>query len=283
MRYRLICLDAGFTLISPRQTLEDGLTAMLAEHGHRAGEEELRQAWEAADRWFWDEYHRPDNDTWTRDERITQTWRDFHGVMLRELGVGEAAPAIIERILAAQFAPEAWEAYSDVVPMLEALQPARGNGLTIGVVSDWESSLREIFVTLELDRYLDFVLASAAVGAAKPDPAFFRMALDWAGVEPSRALMVGDSYRSDVLGARAAGMDAILLDRDGDRAEDTAGDAGGDAADGDAIRSDVPVIRSLDELPRLVFGSGAISPSAAAGATKTSAAHAPDARSHDRT
>lgn len=258
MRYRLVCLDAGFTLLSPRGTLEEGLTAMLAEHGHEAGEEDLRRAWEAADRWFWDEYHRPNNDTWTRDERITQTWRDFHGVMLRELGVGDEAPAMIERILAAQFAPDAWEAYPDVVPMLEALQPARAEGLSIGVVSDWESSLREIFAALELDRYFDFVLASGAVGAAKPDPAFFRMALDWAHAEPSQAVMVGDSYRSDVVGARAAGMDAILLDRDGD------------AAAGDRGQSDAPVVRSLAELPPLVLGTGAAP-------TGTADAHAPDA------
>jgi len=255
MRYRLLCLDAGFTLLTPRRTLEDALTGMLAEHGRDAGEEELRQAWEAADRWFWDEYHRPHNDTWTRDERITQTWRDFHGVMLRELGVGEAAPAMIERILAAQFSPDSWEAYPDVVPTLEALQPARANGLRIGVVSDWESGLRDIFVALELDRYLDFVLASGAVGAAKPDPAFFRMALERAGALPSQAVMVGDSYRADVLGARATGMDAILLDRDGD-----------------AGPTDGPVIRSLTELPALLLGTDA--PDAATDAPD--AAHSAD-------
>ncbi|MGH2357115.1 MAG: HAD family hydrolase [Candidatus Limnocylindria bacterium] len=264
MRYRLVCLDAGFTLLTPRRTLEEGLTAMLAEHGRDAGEEELRQAWEAADRWFWDEYHRQDNDTWTRDDRITQTWRDFHGVMLRELGVGEAAPAIIERILDAQFAPDAWEAYPDVVPMLEALQPARGEGLLIGIVSDWGSNLRDIFVALDLDQYLDFVLASGAVGAAKPDPAFFRIALDRAGVEPTHAVMVGDSYRADVLGARSAGLDGILLDRDGD------------AGPNDAL-----VIRSLAELLPLVLGTDSIVAADAADAVgvapDASAADAPDA------
>ena len=51
-------------------------------------------------------------------------------------------------------------------------------GPHIGVVSDWGSKLRDIVAGLELDRYLDFVLASGAVGIAKPKPAFFRLALE---------------------------------------------------------------------------------------------------------
>lgn len=236
MRYRLICVDAGFTLLSPKRKLGEALSEAVAEHGRTLSQEELRSAWEAADAWFQDEYHRPGNDTWTRDDRIHQTWRDFHGLILRELGMPEPPAELVERILAAQFAPDAFEPYPDARPVLEALQPARRDGLVVGVVSDWATSLRDIFVSLELDRFFDFILASGAVGVAKPDAAFFRIALDRAGVRPSQALMVGDSYRADVVGARAAGMDAVLLDRAGDASVD-----------------DVPVIRTLHELLPLIF------------------------------
>lgn len=236
MRYRLICLDAGFTLLSPRQTLAEALVAVLAEHGHKADEAEVRRAWDAANQWFWEDYTRPDNRTWLSDELIRQTWHDYHDVMLRELGV-DASTELMERILAGQFAPDTWEPFPDVAPLLETLQPHRERGeLRVGVVSDWGSTLRDIFVTLELDRYLDFVLASAAVGAAKPDPAFFRMAIDRAGVRPDQAIMVGDVYRADVLGARSAGMDAVLLDRLGE-------------ADGEVTG---PIIRTLAELPPIL-------------------------------
>lgn len=236
MRYRLICFDAGFTLLTPKRTLGEAFAAAVAEQGRTLSDEEMRTAWEAADRWFQDQYWRPGNDTWTRDESIHQTWRDFHTIILRELGLPAPPDELLERILAAQFAPDAFEPYPDARPALEALQPARREGLAVGVVSDWATSLREIFVALELDRFFDFILASGAVGLAKPDPAFFRVAIDRAEVRPREALMVGDSYRADVLGARAAGMDAVLLDRDGD-------------ADVDDVR----VIRSLDELPPLLL------------------------------
>ena len=120
-------------------------------------------------------------------------------------------------------------------------------GLRIGIVSDWGSNLREILTGLELDRYLDFVLPSGAVGLAKPNPAFFRVALDTVGVAPSEAVMVGDSYRADVRGAWAAGMDALWLDR-------TEGVT--ITPDDEPAPTDVRVIRSLDEVPEIVRAGG---------------------------
>ena len=88
---------------------------------------------------------------------------------------------------------------------------------------------------------------SGAVGVAKPNPAFFRMALDRAAVAPEDALMVGDSYRADVRGAWAAGMDAVWLDRtDGIRI----------TPDGEPEPTDVRIVRSLEELPEIVRAGG---------------------------
>jgi HAD superfamily hydrolase (TIGR01549 family) len=210
MGYRLLCLDAGFTILSPRRSLTEALSGVLAADGHEVAEDEMRAAWEASDRFFWDEYHRPGNDTWTDDRRIEDYWRRYHRVMLERIGV-EAQRELLDRILASQFAPDAWEPYPDAVPMLEEVR--REGDVRIGIVSDWGSNLRAIFSELELDRFVDFVLPSGAVGVAKPDPAFFRLALDSAGVPPTDGLMVGDSYRADVRGAWAAGMDAVWLDR----------------------------------------------------------------------
>jgi HAD superfamily hydrolase (TIGR01549 family) len=244
MSYRLLCLDAGFTLLSPRRTLAEALSGVLAEDGHTITEEEMRAAWEEADRWFWDEYHRPGNDTWADDGRIEDYWRRYHTVMLGQLGV-ETHREMLDRILASQFAADSWEPYPDVEPMLSAVRDV--GGVRIGVVSDWGSNLRGILADLGLDRHLDFVLPSGAVGLAKPSPAFFRLALDEAGVDPREALMVGDSYRADVRGAWSAGMDAVWLDRR---------EGINITPDGEPIPTDVRRIRGLDELPEIVAGGG---------------------------
>lgn len=244
MSYRLLCLDAGFTLLQPRRTLADALSGVLAEDGHRITEDEMRAAWEEADRWFWDDYHRPGNETWADDERINEYWRHYHRVMLERLGL-DSHQEVLDRILASQFAADAWEPYADVEPMLRAVRDI--GGVTIGIVSDWGSNLRGILAELGLDRYLDFVLPSGAVGVAKPNPAFYRLALDTAGVTPADAIMVGDSYRADVHGAWAAGMDAVWLDRHEGMTITPAGEP---------IPTDVRRIRSLDELPDIVRQGG---------------------------
>ena len=239
MRYRLVCLDAGFTLLAPRRTLTDALRGVLAEHGHTVSDQELHRAWEAADRWFWDDYHRPANDTWSDDARIDATWRQYHTLMLGELGLDDARGQLIDIILAAQYAPDTWELYPDVLPAVTELRAA---GLGLGVISDWGSNLVPIIEGLGLDAQLDFVLASGAEGMSKPDPAFFRLAAARAGVPPGEALMVGDSYRADVEGAIAVGMDGILLRRPEwrDRRE--------------AVPPGAVVIASLAELPGIVLG-----------------------------
>ena len=244
MGYRLLCLDAGFTLLSPRRTLADALTGVLAQDGHAIGEKELRDAWEEADRVFWDEYHRPDNDTWSDDSRIDEYWRSYHRLMLTRLGI-DAHREMLDRVLASQFAGNAWELYPDVEPMLSEVRDI--GGVAIGIVSDWGSNLRGILAELGLDRYLDFVLPSGAVGVAKPNPAFFRMALEKVGVEAPDALMVGDSYRADVRGAWSAGMDALWLHRD---------EGTNITPAHEPIPDDVRLIRSLDEVPGIVRSGG---------------------------
>ena len=244
MSYRLLCLDAGFTLLSPRRTLADALSAVLTQDGHAIGEEEMRAAWEETDRWFWDEYQRPDNDTWSDDSRIEEYWRTYHRQMLTRLGL-DAHREMLDRVLASQFAANAWELYPDVEPMLREVRDV--GGVAIGIVSDWGSNLRGILSELGLDAYLDFVLPSGAVGVAKPNPAFFRMALERVGAKPSEALMVGDSYRADVRGAWAAGMDALWLHRDA---------ATSITPVHEPIPGDVRLIRSLDEVPEIVRSGG---------------------------
>jgi HAD superfamily hydrolase (TIGR01549 family) len=240
MRYRLVCLDAGFTVLSPVRSLGEALRGVLAQHGHVVTDEELHRAWEVANEWFSEDYHRPLNDTWADDERIDATWRQYHAVMLAELGLEDLHHRLIDTILAAQYAPDSWELYSDVRPTVSELRAA---GLKLGIVSDWGSNLLPIIEGLGLAADLDFVLASGAVKISKRDPALFRLAAERVGVAPGEALMVGDTLMSDVQGARAAGMDGVLLRRPEWR-------------DGrHAPPPDVQVIASLAELPALVLGS----------------------------
>ncbi len=86
----------------------------------------------------------------------------------------------------------------------------------IGVVTNNETAEQEEKLRfLHLESYVDPLVASAQVRVAKPDPRIFRIALERAGVRRSHAVMVGDSWTNDVLGARAAGIRPVWFNRFG--------------------------------------------------------------------
>jgi putative hydrolase of the HAD superfamily len=98
---------------------------------------------------------------------------------------------------------------------LAAIRRVRETGRVAGVISNSNGSVRSILEETGLAAHLDFIIDSSVVGVEKPDPRIFQLGLREAGVAPAEAVYVGDLYSVDVLGARAAGLDGILLDPGG--------------------------------------------------------------------
>ena len=105
---------------------------------------------------------------------------------------------------------DAWRLFDDVLPALEWL---KHRGLRLAVISNFDSRIDDLLEGLGLDPYFDAVFISTRVGAAKPDPLIFRAALNHFQLEPDQTLHIGDNLREDVEGAKAAGIEPILLDR----------------------------------------------------------------------
>ena len=84
----------------------------------------------------------------------------------------------------------------------------------IGIVSNniLEEQLLKLHY-LRMDRFVDELVVSEEVGAAKPDPKIFEIALRRLGGDPDRSVMVGDSYETDIRGAQAAGIKTVWLNR----------------------------------------------------------------------
>ena len=93
-----------------------------------------------------------------------------------------------------------------------ALMLAREAGLRTGVISNSNGTIRQILARLSLMSLVDFALDSHEEGVEKPRREIFERALARAGVGASEAAYVGDLYSIDVLGARRAGLEAVLLD-----------------------------------------------------------------------
>ena len=125
---------------------------------------------------------------------------------------------------------EARRAVDDAIPLLQALRArARVVVVSNNLLHEQQEKLRHC----GLDRYVDALVVSEEVGASKPDSRIFEVALERAGTSREDAVMVGDSWKNDVEGARAAGIRAVWFNRDGDEAPDPS----------------VPVLRSLAPSP----------------------------------
>ena len=104
----------------------------------------------------------------------------------------------------------AFRVLPDVRALLAGLEAA---DVATAVVSNWDYSLRRTLAALGLE--FDAIVTCGETGVRKPDPRIFAEALGRLGVEPARALHVGDGPESDGAGARAAGIDVRIVDRTG--------------------------------------------------------------------
>ena len=123
-----------------------------------------------------------------------------------------AADLELDPLVDALLASLRFTAFADVRPSLVA---ARSRGQRLVVVSNWDVSLHGVLRALELEPLLDGIITSAGAGARKPAPAIFEQALALAGAGPEEAIHVGDSLDEDVAGARDAGIEPVLVRRDG--------------------------------------------------------------------
>ncbi|MBD3881359.1 HAD family hydrolase [Phormidium tenue FACHB-886] len=106
--------------------------------------------------------------------------------------------------------PDPWFIYPDTLPFLNYW---RRQGVTLGVLSNFDTRIHGVLRSLNLTDYFASVTISTEVGAAKPSPLIFQSALAKHACLPDAAWHVGDSLKEDYEGAQALGMRAILLER----------------------------------------------------------------------
>jgi putative hydrolase of the HAD superfamily len=206
IRRRAVLLDAMGTLVR----LEDPVPRLRASLLRRFGVDVGHDAAAAAVRAEIGFYRT--NLLQGRDEASLAALRAECAEVMRPVLPEPPASAPLEELTAALMEALEFAAYPDAAPVLRSLRAA---GCRLVVVSNWDVSLGERLSQTGLAPLLDEVVSSAAVGVLKPRPAPFERALELAGVSAADAWHVGDSVDEDVRGAQAAGIRAVLIDRDG--------------------------------------------------------------------
>lgn len=124
-----------------------------------------------------------------------------------------AAGTPVDEAAAAAAAAAYRDRYRDVrrpVPGAVALLAALGAEARVGILSNnlYEEQMDKLRVC-GLDRFVEALIVSERVGVAKPAPAIFREAVAQLGSTPEETVMVGDSWRADIAGGRAAGLQVV--------------------------------------------------------------------------
>jgi putative hydrolase of the HAD superfamily len=187
-----VTVDAFGTLVS----LVDPVPALaeaLRRHGVERADAEIAEAFSAEA-----SYYAPRS----LEGRDSATLAD-----LRRRCAQVFLDALAAELDAAAFAPDYVAAltFEPISGARDTLGALTRRGLALAVVSNWDCALPVHLRSVGLAHFFKSVVTSAEAGAAKPDPAIFRLALTRLGAEPGRTVHVGDGP-ADALGAANAGL-----------------------------------------------------------------------------
>jgi putative hydrolase of the HAD superfamily len=128
---------------------------------------------------------------------------------------------------------------------IEMLRELRARGLKIGLISDCSRELPDVWPETEFAPWFDVTVFSVVAKIKKPNPEIYHLAADKLGVPCSECLYVGDGGSNELTGAKAVGMQPVLLYE-----EDEQGNADTHRVDGQAW--DGAQITDLSEITDLI-------------------------------
>jgi putative hydrolase of the HAD superfamily len=198
----LLSLDAGGVLVFPNF---ERISDAFARHGIHVSPDALRAA---------DPHGRFAVDT---ADRVAATNDADRGsmhfrIMFERAGVPPDAPvaAVLDELWAYHMEHNLWEYVpADVVPTLDRLA---ATGMAMAIGSNANGIIDRVFERVGLRRYFGVICDSHLEGVEKPDRRFFEILVARAGGRPETTLHIGDLYHVDVVGARSAGLQAMLFD-----------------------------------------------------------------------
>ncbi|MHB8507582.1 MAG: HAD family hydrolase [Candidatus Dormibacteria bacterium] len=206
-----ICFDMGYTLLRHNPNGPAVIRGVLDEIGHQAEPAEVDAALALAVMHY-QRAVRSGRDFEASMDEAVRFWTEYNTIVLHQLGVAtELHQALAEQIYTTAWQPQSWEIYPEVHDTLATL---KSRGVRMAVISNFVDTLHAVCDLHGLTGYFETIVCSVDVGMMKPDPRIFARTMRRLGVAPAQTWHVGDNYWADVLGARAAGMTPVLIDRD---------------------------------------------------------------------
>ncbi|MGN6744349.1 MAG: HAD family hydrolase [Amnibacterium sp.] len=242
MSIRAVLFDLDDTVMMHREAVDDGVLATLAtmERDETAPPEAEELArWRELEEHHYARYLDGELDYQGQRRARVHAFLAPYGIRLDD----RTAEAWFEQYSRRYRA--AFRLHDDALPCLDALEAAIP-GVRFGVITNGDLAFQTAKLeALGIERRFAHLITSGELGVAKPDPRIFEAAAARFGLRPADCAYVGDRLRTDAIGATAAGMRGVWLDRGVVPAPPE------DLAEADALG--VTTIRGLDELPGLLI------------------------------
>jgi putative hydrolase of the HAD superfamily len=200
MPVEAVLFDAADTLFTTRGSVGEIYGFVARQYGCTASFDEIQSAFV---RQF-----RHSGPLSTADEK--RWWHDVVHRVFAEVGMVRDFNQFFEKVYDQFRDSRGWILYPETREILTLLAK---RPLKLGVISNFDSRIYTVMRDLDILSFFQSVTISSEAGFAKPAPEIFHAAARSLQLAPSRILLVGDSLRDDVLGARHAGMQSILIDR----------------------------------------------------------------------
>ena len=236
----VVLFDLDDTLMAHREAVAAGIVLHMRARDYRGDETDAARRWHELEEEHYLSYLGGALTFEGQRQARAAAFARIFGEELDEHGASRWFAEYFERYR------ESWALHDDVAPTLDALT-ARWPGVRFGIITNGELEYQSAKIArLALGDRLEHVIASGALGVAKPDPAIFRFAVERfdATAPVAAAAYVGDRLHTDAVGAASAGLIGVWLNRRGETP--TAADAAAARAAG------VLEVRGLAELPDLL-------------------------------
>jgi HAD superfamily hydrolase (TIGR01662 family) len=197
-----LLLDAGGTLVFPDQTY---LKSELSKKGIHLTDEQLYRE-------YYQSIYEFDQKFFNNSTDLNNPWPDgYVYTFLLRRGIAEAKAREVEVIVSQHHLKRSlWMfTFPWIFKSLQQLQQA---GYRMSILSNSDGRTEEIFCSLGLRRYFEFIFDSQKLEVEKPDPKIFVKVMERLQLSPGEMLYIGDIYTIDILGANRAGVAAIHID-----------------------------------------------------------------------
>lgn len=213
MAIKAVFFDWFNTLARYEPARDESARRVMHEYGYEVTLDKVRQAMAAADKDWFEENTRSSIRLRSAAEQA-KAYARHHQMILKGAGIDlSAKPDLLAKVVTRMQTLSSamhFVLFDDVVP---ALKSVRERKLAIGLLTNLDRDMAAMSRELGIGEYIDVTVTSGEIGVDKPDPRIFQAALKRAGVKAAEAVLVGDQYKNDILGARGVGMKGILIDR----------------------------------------------------------------------